>query len=137
MKRPREVANLDVDLGDYKSVLKSYAPSGSLSDKLGLLVQHLHHVTPSSVTRASPLLDALLKAGIRNGVVNPSRMEAAVHRFLGDESGAPPGIHSKVYAHDVTEHVRLNLAMLRQIKIDEDSPTHARSRKQLADSSGT
>ena len=94
--------------------VREFSKKESLLTQLGHdLCSDLHRVTPGSIMRAAPLLCLLIEAGCAYGVILPSKLDVAVKLSLHDKSCLPHGRSAELYANQVTEHIRVLLAMLR------------------------
>lgn len=93
-----------------------------LAEKLGELVDDFHKVEPFHIALASKLMESLIDAGLRNGVMMQSRLECAIKSV---ELRCPD-----LLASQITDHIRLCFSMVRQWKLDlEMVDGRARSKK--------
>jgi len=125
-RRMRSVANPSVSDRDYSESIASFVGKERLNDVLGpTLASAMHHVTPTMVVRASRLIESLLRKGLSNGVIYPTRFEAALRMHCRD---LPVEFNPDVYAHRATEHVRHLFAMLREFHREGKDPRSTRSK---------
>ena len=123
LKRVRQCANPAVREADYIQCIQGYVGRKALEEMLGPLVSDFHRLAPSSVIRCSRLLEMLIQKGVRNGVIFTSRVECAI-KAVGI---SPASKSADLWAVEITEHVRLCFAMVRQMKLDEET-IHGKSR---------
>jgi hypothetical protein len=80
-KRARSLANPAVKETVYYEVIRNWMRKESIRARLGPhLVAEGGVVLPSMVMQSVGLLQGLIEAGCKNGVLFPSRMETAVKR---------------------------------------------------------
>ena len=96
-------------------MLERFVGKGGAGRILGSFHSALHKVTPSAVIRCAPLIQQLLGAGCTNGVIFATRFEVALKRTVTRHNTAKcPAL----WAAQITEHVRLCMAMVRATKQD-------------------
>ena len=81
------------------------------------IVDAVHKCSPNSFTRCAGVMGALLKAGCHNGVVLPSRLEIAFRESM--DTDIPAGYNPDLWASKLVDHVRVNLAMLRLLFMED------------------
>jgi hypothetical protein len=80
-KRARSLANPALNETVYYEVIRNWMRKESIHARLGPhLVAEGGTIQPSMMIRAAGLLQGFIEAGCKNGVVFPSRLEAAVKR---------------------------------------------------------
>ncbi len=122
----RSVANPHVSDRDYCDCITAYVGKEKLNDMLGPhLAQQMHQVTPVMVVRSSQLVENLIRKGLTNGVIYPTRFEAALKMHCRT---LPLEFNPDVYAHRATEHIRNVFALLREVKRDSQGPGTKRSK---------
>lgn len=83
-KRNRSTANHAVSVKDYENMCQQWltAGPGFIHDTTGPLCKDQRSVTPSSILALYELLTSFLDAGLCNGMVLPSRLEAGIKGAL-------------------------------------------------------
>ena len=116
-RRERALANPDVKDADYIESINRLCHGSTICDVLGpTLASGMHQITPNMIVRLSPMLEHLIKKGIRNGVVYPNRLDFALKASC---TTLPKQLNPTVYFHNVTEHIRHALAVLRDLKRED------------------
>ena len=131
-KRDRQLSNPNVRESDYIQALKEYMGKRPLQEVLGPLcgdgghgAMVLQKVMPVHVVRSAKLLESLIFLGCKNAVICSSRFEMAVKAVLSDGND--------LLAAQITDHVRLCFATVRQMKLDiESGQVGVRCRKSSA-----
>ena len=131
-KRDRQLANPNVRESDYIQALKEYMGKRPLQEVLGPLcgdgghgAMVLQKVMPVHVVRSAKLLESLIFLGCKNAVICTSRFEMAVKAVQKDGND--------LLAAQITDHVRLCFATVRQMKLDiESGQVGVRCRKSSA-----
>lgn len=128
LRRDRAVANPEVSDRDYTECIEEFVKNSALHHVLGpRLATALHTVTPNMVVRLCPLIESLIRKGAKNGVIYPTRFEACLRATCPE---IPKEYNAAVYIHKATEHLRHTLAMLREMKREEQPcNSHAKRSK--------
>jgi len=104
-----------------------------LEGLIGPLAKDFSRITPAAGVRVSQFLESLIEKGLKNGVLFTSRMELAIKAT----ASVPKGKNADLWATEVTEHIRLAFAMLRQMILDEDPAVKSRKSASFKRSCGS
>ena len=112
--RDRAIANHVVALDDYVKFLRDFRGSSTWRELLGsCLVGDKRQVRPTDVVKLQPLFLVMLRGGLRNCMVTPSKLEAAF-RICSDPDPNPGSTLEKdAQAH--ADHVRICFNFLRTL----------------------
>ena len=124
-KRQRSVSNLNVGVREYLSALMSWRSQHSGQSYQQLLgptrCREIRQVTPHSLSRCYGLLIALVDIGVHNGVLLPSKFEIALKESsFRDPSALSASPNNATIITDITDHIRVNFGMVRQLAFEDD-----------------
>ena len=124
-KRQRSVSNLNVGVREYLSALMSWRSQHSGQSYQQLLgptwCREIRQVTPHSLSRCYGLLNALVEVGVHNGVLFPSKFEIALKEsIVRDPSALSASSNHATIITDITDHIRVNFGMVRQLAFEDD-----------------
>ena len=127
-KKVRSTPNPNVSIEHYKNIMVDWLRTvdGNLQLHLGpQLCKKQTAVNAGHLIRVRSLLTAFLNSGLKNGVLNASRLEAGIRGSLShalDKIDA--GVNADLFSHQFAEHLRFCFNTLRFYKMEKVTPLH-------------
>ncbi len=125
-KKKRSTPNPNVSIEHYKSVMVDWLRTvdGNLQLHLGpQLCKKQTAVNAGHLIRVRSLLTAFLNSGLKNGVLNASRLEAGIRGSLSQALDKIDAcVNADLFSQQFAEHLRFCFNALRFYKIEKITP---------------
>ena len=74
---------------------------------------------PVDVVTMAPLIEKFIYVGLRNGVVAPGLVQAALVQTMGSRGVGDE--HPEIFANKITDHIRCVFGILREVKTEDNT----------------